>query len=254
MNKTIIYKDEDALVLDENDNQDMVSNTDNLLEILETENFIELLEKTIKEYEEEYGSEKKESKLSKLYYLAPVLIANLVAIFGVLGIGKYFGVDDTLVDTIFGEMTKKGLLLTSMVPGLTFMGGLLSLMEYNSYIGFKKNRNGERAKAEAAKKELEVQKEKLDELKKDKTLSPENSKCFTKKDINNKKINSIVTNFLDFYYTVGYNEEKYLRYYEKGILEKKLEKSFSDDTIECVKEYLDENASVLEKNRKRKNK
>ena len=160
MNKTIIYKDEDALVLDENGYQTMMENRDNLEEIIETENFIELLENTIKEYEENFKSEEKESKLSKLYYLAPVLIANLVAIFGVLGIGKYFSVDDTLVDTIFGEMTKKGFLLTSMVPGLTFMGGLLSLMEYNSYIGFKKNRNGETDKAEAAKVELEVQKEK----------------------------------------------------------------------------------------------
>lgn len=247
MNKTIIYKDEDALILDENDNQDMVSNTDNLLEILETENFIELLENTIKEYEENFKSEEKESKI---YFLAPIVIAISVATFGVLGTSKYFGLDNALVDTIFGEMTMTNFLLRTMVPGFSFMGGLLSLIEYNSHKSFKKNRNGERAKAEAAKVELEGQKEKLDKLKKDKTLSPENSKSFVKKDIDNEKIKQITSNFLDFYYTVGYNEEKYLRYYEKGILDEKLERHFSDDAIDCIKEYLEDKTAILEKKKK----
>lgn len=250
MNKTIIYKDEDALILDEKDNQDMVSNTDNLLEILETENFIELLENTIKEYEENYIPEKKESKLSKLYHLAPMAIGTLSALFVFEIICQHYGIENSVVNTIFGEMTEKAFLFTTMAPGLTFMGGLLSLMEYNSYVSFKKNRNGERAKAEAAKVELEVQKEKLDELKKDKTLSPENSKSFVKKDIDNEKIKQITSNFLDFYYTVGYNEEKYLRYYEKGILDKKLERRFSDDAIDCIKDYLQDKTTILEKKKK----
>ena len=50
---------------------------------------------------------------------------------------------------------------------------------------------------------------------------------------------------LDFYNILGNYEDEFYKYYQRGTLDKKLEDSFSEEELECTKEYLEENGPRL---------
>jgi len=50
---------------------------------------------------------------------------------------------------------------------------------------------------------------------------------------------------LYLYYDLGYNGEKYYKYYLQGKLDRKLDKYYNDTGIEIAKEYLEENGPQL---------
>ena len=56
--------------------------------------------------------------------------------------------------------------------------------------------------------------------------------------------------FLLFCYDLGYNEEKYFRYYQKGKLNSYLGKSVNDAGIQIAKEHFEEKGSTLVKRKK----
>lgn len=47
-----------------------------------------------------------------------------------------------------------------------------------------------------------------------------------------------------FYYHVGYNYSKYLKYYQKGILRNKLHESYTEEQIEWIINLLEENGTT----------
>ena len=51
--------------------------------------------------------------------------------------------------------------------------------------------------------------------------------------------------YLDFYFDLGYNGEKYYQYFQEGQLDTKLQKYYTDTGIQLAKEYIEEKGPSL---------
>ena len=70
--------------------------------------------------------------------------------------------------------------------------------------------------------------------------------------VNDLEILKIFKSWLNLYYDLGYNGEKYYKYYQQEKLDAKLGKHYTDFGIEIAKEYLEEKGPTLVKRRKNK--
>ena len=70
--------------------------------------------------------------------------------------------------------------------------------------------------------------------------------------VDDKKQLQTLKQYLNFYYDLGYNEEKYFKYYQQGKLDDKLRKRYNDTGVEAAKEYLEEKGPTLVKRKKTK--
>jgi hypothetical protein len=60
-------------------------------------------------------------------------------------------------------------------------------------------------------------------------------------------------NTINLYFDLGYNREKYCRYYLQGKLASKLGKYYNEAGVEVAKEYLEEKGPTLINQKKQKN-
>ena len=91
--------------------------------------------------------------------------------------------------------------------------------------------------------------EQLEELNNKKTNVNDDYKS---NDIILEKLNPDFTQeWLEYYEylfnSIGYNERKYIKYYNKGILDSKLSKKYVEDDVGLAKKYIEDRAKVLKK-------
>ena len=89
------------------------------------------------------------------------------------------------------------------------------------------------------KNELKKQREELNILLKNKTNKHDTKDIYVSL-VKDKEKLIILKNYLEFYYNLGYNEDKYLKYYQKGQLDKKLKYTLNENEINNTKEHLKE--------------
>lgn len=251
MNKEYTYIDGKVMVRDENGNQTLIDYYDNLDEVLIRENLIETMENKISSLEKESKDYKKHNTK---HYIPFFLLMGLITTVGAPAI--FYGLGNTAVytstiSTTFGEVNQAvfftGLFSATVLP-------ITALAELNMYKWHKdslKREKGTNSELEFLKQQILEEQEKLVELKKEKTRTNENQE-FRVVEVNDLERLKTFEGWLNLYYDLGYNGEKYYQYYQQGKLDDKLGTYYTDVGIEIAKEYLEEKGPTLVKRRKNK--
>lgn len=249
MNKEYIYIDGKVIVKDENGNQTPIEYYDNLDEVLVQENLIETIENQILDLENESQKLKKENKgryLPKLLLLTALLLLVIMpALFTYLG---NIGLVSTSI--LFG--INKGV-LTSYLLSIVFLP-IAALLDFTVYSNRKKSikeEKGINSLLEFLKNRIVIEKENLVKLKQEKSREKEN-KEFRVVKVNDLEMLKIFRNNMELYFDLGYNGNKYYKYYQQNKLDAKLDKYYNDKGIEIAKKYLEEKGPTLVKRRSQK--
>jgi len=252
MNKEYIYINGNIIVSDEKGNKKPIQNYDNIEEILIQENLIETIEKEIESLEQKLNTKNKSSIAKKypllysLRYLGACLITSIIGSYSFV-----FAIN-------FLEPTATALPLSNFQNCLyastiimSIYGIFFSFIDYTNNKSEIKKEKGNISKLEFLKNSLEEEKTKLKELISKKEIN--NTTCkeedFKVVEVDDKEVLKQLKATLNLYYNCGYNEKKYYKYHEQGILKEKLKKSYPEYDIEKVEEYLEKNQ---EKNLTRK--
>lgn len=244
MNKEYTYIDGKVIIKDENGEQKPGEYYDNLDKVLVQENVIETMEDRIKVLETESEKYKKENKkrfipiIFPLFAIAPALMPVLLFLFG------DFGIFVTTVETVFGVMNK-ALFYTILFSFLYLPLSVVALIqEYSEHKVSRKKAKGVTSELEFLRKQLVDEKQILDELKNDKTKNNENEE-FRVVEVNDIDKLRMLKQFLELSYNLGYNEDKYFRYYQNGELENKLKKFCNEEEIQLANDYFQEKGPIL---------
>lgn len=247
MNKEYTYIDGKVIIKDENGNQTPVEYYDGLDEVLVQENVVETIENEIINLEKESLDYKKYNKRHYIPFIFP-----LIALMTTIGVPAMFywlghsAVYINTIDTIFGPMNEA--LLYSSVFSTLFLplAGLMEFIMYRQHKDRLKEEKGINSELEFLNKQIIEEKEHLVELKKEKTKN-ESEKQFRVVKVDDLERLKALKSWLNLYYDLGYNGEKYYDYYQKGKLDTKLGKYYNDKGIEVAKEYLEEKGQTLVK-------
>lgn len=234
----IIYYDEKVIVTDygKTIKSEDREYQDNIKEIIETENILEELfkekcnlTKKINDNNLEIQYKKEINKvLTYTLFLAPIFSA------------------------IVGSLIDKSLLIEEGLKVWQFLGMsgiILSVASFAPFINmFKKiikikikENNGYNLEINEIEKELDKNKELLHQLNLDK--SKENYEENLKKqheDIHNIHLEKYkkIKDLLMLYYEIGENEKEFQKYYDKGMLDSKLEEAYESEEIDTIKTYF----------------
>jgi len=250
MNKEYTYIDGKVIVEDTEGNKRPVEYSDNLNEILVEENIIETLENNIKRYEEESKIYQKNYKYNKIYpwitlgifTITPTIAFKIIfpLIFGT-------STNNIIFDTFIGPMSSSTLSSLFFTVYLTPLGILLS----NSY--FRRNKyklkieKGRQLALESLKEELDLSKQKLEKLNQEKTVVNEAEKGFKLEKVKDEEVINHIYKSINLYQDLGYNGEKYYKYYQKhGKLPKKTQEQYTELEQMIVFDYLEDYESYLE--------
>ena len=254
MNKEYSYYDGIAIVKDDKDNQKPVEYTDKLDDILVQENLIETIENDIKCLEKE----KRKYKIVKpKTFIPPFSIACILSIMFLPAFMYYYFGDTSIyireVNTIFGAIKSSSFYQLGLTLGALPISLCIDALSIYDHKHFLKREKGIDQGLEFSRKQLEKEKEKLNELiqKQEKVKREEN---FALEKINDVEKLREFKNMLYLYYNIGKNYEKYSKYYQQGILEEKLKKKYPPEEIEFSKEILKEQGPVKKLVRNNKNK
>lgn len=252
MNKEYIYIDGNAIIKDEKDNHTVVEYYDNLDDVLVQENLIETMENRIKQLEKENEEYKKHNKKRYIPILFPSI--SILSILLPPIISYLLGNTDVFInsiDTINGTINQA--LSYSLTSSLFFIP-ISALFELNIYSNYKKDSKkakGINSELNFLNKQLDKEKEILVKLKNKSSKDKENKefRVVEVKDIDKLKI---LRNYLNLYFNLGYNEQKYSKYYQDGKLDETLRKNHYDDTsIELAKEYLAKESTLVKRKTKK---
>ncbi len=97
---------------------------------------------------------------------------------------------------------------------------------------------------------MKKEKENLIKLQNEKNTKRILDKQYCFKTVDDLKQLKRIKFYLNLYYNLGYNENKYYRYFQQGKLDKKLQKSYIKEEIDIAKEYFEEKEKVLVKKKK----
>lgn len=243
MNKEYIYLDGKVIVEDEKDNKKLVEYSDNLEEILIQENLIEEMENRIKELEKDLENNKENNK-PYIPFLVPTVILTFILARTVMA--PLLGLD-VMVDTIFGTMNNSTLTI-GVVAAFTLPVTISAEMFlYKQDKHNKRSRRADVAEYEFLKKQVVIQKQKLEELKQDKTKTTEISEFKVEKVDDLETLNALKS-WLVLYSNLGYNMDEYYKLYQDDKLEEHLKsKGYTEEACECAKEFVSEKAPTLVK-------
>lgn len=243
MNKEYFCVNNNVIVSDENGNQRVTEYYDNLDKVLIQENLIEEIEKRIIKLTSEANKYKHRIFL-------PILPFGLV----VIGILHCFIYDLIFPDpfinypyNVLGTIiSSKNAALLSTTFVCLLIGGLSDINQFRYFKKDKNKGNGIAQELEYLKKRLEEEKQILSKLKEDK------SKYYTEMGYAPKKVDDInklkaLRDRLSLLYDLGYNKQKYKRWYQQGILDEKLENNYSYDDIRIIKNHLKNKGKTLVK-------
>lgn len=169
MNKECIYTEGKVVVIDENYNHRIVNNSDKLEEILVQENVIETMEKRIKQLESKLNNGRKEKYFPVITFsaISTLILFNLISPYFMGGI---------MTDTIFGSINAA--LFSSCVAAIVSFPLAIGI-DCEVYSQYKKKNNklqGNSLECEYLKKQIGIEKEKLEELRKEQTITSETQK------------------------------------------------------------------------------
>ena len=247
MNKEYTYIDGKVIVEDENGNKKVREYNNKLDEILVQENIIEAMEAQILILEEESKFHKKNNPKRYIPIIFPMGILTVAIVPSVLiNFADSANAYTTIVNTIFGPMSKAAAFTLSMSVGAIPVVSFFEWLFYDQHKSSVKREKGVNSELEFLKKQIIIEKEKLANLQNEKTKTEE------KKEFKVVKVNDIqklktLRNFLNLYFDLGYNGEKYYKYYLQDKLDRKLSGYYSDEEKEIAKEYLEEKGPQLVK-------
>ncbi len=252
MNKEYIYVDNKVIIIDENGEKKVAEYYDGLDDILVQENLIETLEDKSIELERKSRLYKKNNMKHYIPFFLPMTLlittvgANLL-FYGLTGSNSF----STQINTRFGTFSSGQFL--SMISSILFLP-VAALLEFDTYRQYKrslKEEKGVNNELEFLKKQLLEEKQVLEDLK---IKKQENNKIDEKEfkvvKVDDKQQLDTLNSNLYLYFDLGYNEEKYLKYYQQGKLDEKLKDSYNDLGIEIIKETLEEKGPTLVKRKK----
>lgn len=232
MNKEYMIIDDTVIVEDENREKRIMENSSNLEEILIQENIVETIENKLKEIEKLEKIDNDARKYNKRWYI-PIIVIVLSVNISLLLMNSIFFNSILLTEKI-------GISLYCLLNFLSFyFGGMLSLIQYKSYKKSKKRLQGyvnEKENLELILKEIQ---ENLMTLKNSLKQTSIDKKIETKK-VDDKEEISQLLSYGSLYYDCGYNEDKYTKYYQKGILDKKLLGRYTEYGVELIEDYLED--------------
>lgn len=234
---------------------DSIEYQDNIKDIFIKENIIEQIEEDIPLLKNEIENIKKHLKQLKKTVWVPVigafLISLLAPVFTVYIISIAAKLSYTYVDMI-GNVSLTKMLTLFFCPVFSFLGGLISYENYNFYKKKKKELNGKITEVNLLEKDLTEEKESLEILKQDKRKDKEEEiKNNPKQKIDNITYLNCLKDLRALYYDIGYNEQKYIKYYYKNILNKKMKKYYYDESIEIIEKEIQEKVKRLTKEKKK---
>ena len=236
MNKEYAYSDGKAIIVDEKGNQTKSKYYDNLDDILVQENLIEDMENKIKQLEEDSanykGNNKRYVPLMLLLSILGILISNII----LLAIDPRLFIEKMQ----FGNINLGTFFNSTLLAVLTPMTAIFDLRDYKKFKDAQNTEKGINSELDYLKKQITIEKQKLEKLQKDKKKKKENKKFGVVVVDDKAKLAESKSNS-DFYYNVGYNENKYFKYYQQGRLNDKLIKDYYNNAeIKKVEEYLEE--------------
>ena len=240
MNVSYTYIDGKAIIFDENGNQVPVEYYNNLDEVLIQENVIETIENEIKCL----GNIK---TLPKKKFIPIITIGVAIAILIaplILSLISGSNLYTTYVDTILGKISFFKMIV--IICGVT--AGPLALIcdiaNHQIYNDFVKYNNAKTYELEFLKKQLVVEKQKLSDLKKEKTKEIKDSNFEVVK-VNDIEQLKKLKHYINLYYSLGYDIEKLYKFLGDGTLEEKLSESYNSEDIQLAKAFLEENGPSL---------
>lgn len=249
MNKEYTYIDGKVIIKDEKGNQTLDEYYDNLDEVLIQENVVESMENKIRILEKESSDY---LKCNKKRYIPIATLSAIVFLTVGIPITMYLlGVTDIFsssVDTIFGTMNKALLYDICLSPSL-IATALIDAVNYSRYKKDLKIEKGINKELDFLKHSIVREKESLKKLKQSKTRDKEN-KDFRVVEVNDEKALRILDGYSKLCFDLGYNEEKYHKYCQAGILDDKLrDQNYNEGAVELAVEYFEENGPTLVKKR-----
>lgn len=213
---------------------------DNIIELFEQENIVEELENEKKKLKKRilnnYATINIHEHLKKI--LTAIWIGMpLLSIF----LGFLLSFNPSVMRPMFGikqhwlSMGVVGTLITSIVVSLPFLASKNTLK-----LVVKENKGFE-LQLEELEKELEKNKEILNQLRNNKSKENQQQAIERKKEnihnIHLEKYRKIRSNLL-LYREIGENENEFSEYYDKNILDEKLNDSYDPEEIEKIKTYF----------------
>jgi len=246
MNKEYIYSNGKAIVVDENHNMTMVNYYDNLCDVLIQENIIEQMAKSKIRLEQELKELRDYKPNSKL----KILLNNIITI----GISIFLTNELLNIISLLNEEIASLILLPYVASIFIGISPVLFTLK-DSVSKYRENKEvlrefrGKEVELEILTKDIEDAKEDLENLKNNKTYV-ENEYLINGSRVNDLKSLKRLRDCLTFYNDLGYFEDKYLKYYRRGNLEKKLKKEYSDEEVDFAMEYFEESSPRLVKSRK----
>ena len=247
MNKEYTYIDGKVIVEDENGNKTVREYNNKLDEILVQENVIEAMEAQILILEEENKIHKKNNPKHYIPIILPIgLLTIAIAPSVILSLVEGINIFTTTIDTVFGTINKAAVSTLAMAVPTIPLVSIFELAFYNQYRDSQQKEKGVNSELEYLKKQFIIEKEKLANLQKEKT-NEESKKEFRVVKVNDLQTLQALKDTLYLYFDLGYNGEKYYKYYLQGKLDRKLDKYYNDTGIEIAKEYLEEKGPQLVK-------
>ena len=242
MNKECVYVDEKIVVSDESGNNRIIENSDKINEILVQENVVEVIEKKTLELKEKLIKNKVSKHFIPEYFLATIcgLIISYLSF-------KYVFKVNILTDLIIGPFNPIFLMGGIIIPAFS----LFDVFRYFDYKQMKKEKQGDILEYNYLSKKLEQEKSKLEELKKEQVIISDPQEFKVEKIDDLERLKEL-RNKLSLYNRLGYNMNKYYRYYQAGKLEKKLSRQYDESSISEIKEYFETKDSSLVKKKCRK--
>lgn len=234
-------KDKDAQIIDENNRISTKENTDNLEEILKKENLIEKMELEIKKLEEA-NDYKNSENVSSLYplvlFVFTPIILSAITLHYIEGWQSFLRMA-ALSNNILEYFIPLGLtmLLVAPIPGIGY-----TVSNFLINIKKRKNQKAREIKLNYLKKEIKKQKEILEKLEQDKTLSQEN-KIFRIVKINDLDQMKSLKSSLELCQQIAFNEKKLYKSYTDN----KLDKYYNGEELDLATEYFEEKGPVLSK-------
>lgn len=251
MNQEYTYIEGKAIVKTDNGVKEPIEYYDNLNEALVQENLIETMENNILSLEKESEKYKKINKKPYIpIYLLTMLLTALVVFPALYCLLINPNLYVSSVNSIFGTINNAALVgLTSSFALLPF-GLFIELGIYRNHKNLLKKEKGINSELEFLKKQVIVEKEKLNTLKKGKNIDKNNEKIRVV-EVSDLELLKRLKKLLDLYFDLGYNEDAYYKYYQNNTLDANLSQDYNGAEIEIAKKYLEEKGPTLTKKRKK---
>lgn len=230
-----------VIVTNEDGKQRFVENYDNINDILIEENLIESIEKKVSELE---VKKEKYEKINKRKYIPIMMLISLFLTKIVLPfILNTFNINDlTILNSAF-QLEEMSFFISSTFIPLAVGIDITIFIRHRQNL---KKQNGINSELLYLNKRLKNERRIMKNLlRKSKCLEESKRTCNVSVK-SSDKINDL-NRYLDFYYNIGYNVDKYYNYYLKGNVNCIAKNKYTEEDANLVNEYFEEQGPVLVK-------